>query len=79
MLQIGKLFNYMHVDHTLTFHSIKSLESQISDLESESERISRALDNQRLTTSEIEATAAKKLEDVSRELQKKVCTGENVY
>lgn len=59
----------------LTYRRVKSLESQITDLETEIERISRTLENQRLTTAEIESTTAKKTEDLGRELQKKVGFG----
>lgn len=65
----------MFFNINLTYGRVKSLESQINDLENESERISQALDNQRLVTSEIEATAAKKMDDLGRELHKKVCFG----
>jgi homeobox protein cut-like len=48
------------------------LETQVSDLEAETEQLSRALEQQRTVSAEIEATASKKVEEFSRELQKKV-------
>lgn len=76
MLPIGELTKFMFFTINLTYARVKSLESQITDLESESERISRALDNQRLATSEIEAMGTKKMDDLGRELHKKVCSGD---
>ncbi|KAG5648583.1 hypothetical protein DXG03_003194 [Asterophora parasitica] len=50
----------------------ESLELQVSALEGESERMSRALEAQKVLTSEVEATAAKKTDELSKEIQKKV-------
>ncbi|KAJ7703003.1 CASP C terminal-domain-containing protein [Mycena rosella] len=50
---------------------VKSLESQIADLEVESERLSRALEAQKQAASDSERTRDKKTEELSRDLQKK--------
>ncbi|KAF5380342.1 hypothetical protein D9615_004565 [Tricholomella constricta] len=55
-----------------TSDRVKSLETQVSDLEGESERMSRALEAQKILTSEVEAVAAKKTDELSKEIQKKV-------
>jgi hypothetical protein len=54
------------------FCSVRGLETQISDLEAETGRLSRALEQQRSASAELEATANKKVEEFSRELQKRV-------
>lgn len=51
---------------------VKELETKISELESETDRLSAALDAQKRTTLEAQTAAAKKVEDMSKELQKKV-------
>ncbi|GLB37586.1 putative CASP C terminal [Lyophyllum shimeji] len=51
---------------------VKSLETQVSELEGGSERMTRALEAQKALTSEIEAAAAKKTDELSKEIQKKV-------
>ena len=53
--------------------SVKHLESQIAELERESERMARAQEAQRAATLEVEAMAAKKVEDISKDISKKVC------
>ncbi|KAF7782308.1 hypothetical protein Agabi119p4_1684 [Agaricus bisporus var. burnettii] len=50
---------------------VRGLEAQISDLEAETGRLSRAFEQQRTSSAEIEAFANKKVEEFSRELQKK--------
>ncbi|KII92832.1 hypothetical protein PLICRDRAFT_172872 [Plicaturopsis crispa FD-325 SS-3] len=50
---------------------VKGLEAQISDLESETEQLSRSLEAQKHATSEVEAAAARKTEEVLKEVQKK--------
>lgn len=51
---------------------MKSLESQISELETEIERISRVLETQKAAASELELDANKKAEDITREVRQKV-------
>lgn len=51
---------------------VKSLELQITELEHESERMSRAQEAQRAVMSEVEAAAAKKVDDISKDISKKV-------
>jgi len=53
--------------------SVKDLETQVSELEAESERVSQALEAQKLATSETEAAGNKKTEEISKAIQKKVC------
>ncbi|RDB24925.1 Protein CASP [Hypsizygus marmoreus] len=50
---------------------VKSLESQVVELEGESERMSRVLEAQRQLTAETETAAVKKFDEVSKEIQKK--------
>ncbi|KAF7361668.1 Golgi membrane protein [Mycena venus] len=50
---------------------VKSLESQIADLEVESERLSRVLEAQKQTASEAELTGQKRMEELSRDIQTK--------
>ncbi|KAJ7091199.1 CASP C terminal-domain-containing protein [Mycena epipterygia] len=50
---------------------VKSLESQVADLETESERMSRALEAQKQAASDAELTGHKKAEELSRDIQKK--------
>lgn len=54
-----------------TSDRVQGLESQISDLDVETERLSRALEQQRTASTESEVTLNKKVEEFSRELQKK--------
>ncbi|KAF8070611.1 CASP C terminal-domain-containing protein [Lyophyllum atratum] len=55
-----------------TSERVKSLEAHVADLEGESERMSRALEAQKVLTSKIDAASAKKTDDLSKEIQKKV-------
>lgn len=57
--------------------SVKSLELQITELEHESERMSRAQEAQRAVMSEVEAAAAKKVDDISKDISKKACWTSN--
>ncbi|KAJ3550102.1 hypothetical protein NM688_g5108 [Phlebia brevispora] len=50
---------------------VKQLEAKVAELESETDRLSAALDAQKKATTEAQAAAAKKAEETSRELQKK--------
>ncbi|KAG6867826.1 hypothetical protein C0993_010585 [Termitomyces sp. T159_Od127] len=59
---------------TDTSDRVKYLEAQISGLEGESEHMARALEAQKVLTAEVEARAAKKLDELTKESQKK--TGE---
>ncbi|KAF9263314.1 hypothetical protein L218DRAFT_341638 [Marasmius fiardii PR-910] len=51
---------------------VKSLENQVASLEAETERLSRALDTQRRTTEEIKTSSIKKLQEITREIERKV-------
>lgn len=50
---------------------VKGLESKITDLESETDRLSRALEVQKSATLDAQAAATRKVEESARELQKK--------
>ncbi|KAG8912989.1 hypothetical protein FRC00_003305 [Tulasnella sp. 408] len=50
---------------------VKALETQISELERESARLLQALEAQKTTTAEVEATAQKKADEAARELAQK--------
>ncbi|SRR6266576_3652988 len=52
--------------------SVESLESQVSELEDEVERLSASLETQKLATSEVQTLGNKKVEEISREVTKKV-------
>lgn len=53
-------------------YRVKGLESKITDLESETDRLSRALEVQKSATLDAQAAATRKVEESARELQKKV-------
>ncbi|KAJ7187987.1 CASP C terminal-domain-containing protein [Mycena filopes] len=50
---------------------VKSLEAQVTDLEAESERLSRVLETQKQAASDAEYTGRKKTEELSRDIQTK--------
>ncbi|TFY67935.1 hypothetical protein EVJ58_g1340 [Rhodofomes roseus] len=50
---------------------IKEFEAKVTELESETDQLSRALDAQKLATADAKATVTKKAEETARELQKK--------
>jgi hypothetical protein len=52
--------------------SVKDLQYQITQVESECERLSRLLESQKLVTADIEAAAARRMDDISKEIQTKV-------
>jgi homeobox protein cut-like len=54
-----------------TSDRVKELLAQVSQLETESERLSRALETQKLNASEAEIAASKNIEGLSKEIQKK--------
>ncbi|KAJ3567586.1 hypothetical protein NP233_g6271 [Leucocoprinus birnbaumii] len=54
-----------------TSDRVQGLEAQISDLEAETERLSRVLDQQRTASGESEIAFLKKVEEITRELQKR--------
>jgi homeobox protein cut-like len=55
-----------------TSSRVKVLEAQISELDSESDRLSRALDAQKNVAVEMEIAAVRRMEDVLKEVQSKV-------
>jgi homeobox protein cut-like len=57
------------LDHSF---SVKDLEQRMGEFETETERLSRALETQRLASSEEEISLNKKIEDISKEFQRKV-------
>ena len=58
-------------DDSMNGCRVKELEAKLSDLESETDRLSTALDAQKAATAEMRSNATKKVEELSRELQKK--------
>ncbi|KAE9411276.1 hypothetical protein BT96DRAFT_930417 [Gymnopus androsaceus JB14] len=54
------------------YRRVKSLNAQVANLEAETERMSRALDTQKAATSEVESSLYKKIDDISKDLQRKV-------
>lgn len=57
---------------------VKELESKITELESETDRLSRALDSQKVLTIEAQAGLAKQREESTRELHKKNIESEHL-
>ncbi|KIM45231.1 hypothetical protein M413DRAFT_441914 [Hebeloma cylindrosporum] len=56
---------------TETSDRVKSLESQITELENETETLSQSIEAQKCRTMEAEAAGRKRVDDLSKELQKK--------
>lgn len=52
--------------------SVQSLESQVAELEDEAERLSASLETQKIAASEIQILGNKKVEEISRDVTKKV-------
>jgi polyhydroxyalkanoate synthesis regulator phasin len=48
--------------------SVKELENQVADLENEASRLSRALDSSKASSSDLEATSTRKVEELSKDL-----------
>lgn len=57
---------------------LNELQTKVSDLESETDRLSQALEAQKAATIEVQTAATKKVEEVSRDLQKKVLNCRNL-
>ena len=57
---------------------LNELQTKVSDLESETDRLSQALEAQKTATIEVQTAATKKVEEVSRDLQKKVLNCRNL-
>ncbi|KAJ4483236.1 CASP C terminal-domain-containing protein [Lentinula aciculospora] len=51
---------------------VKSLNAQVANLDAETERISRVLDTQKAVTAEMETSLRKKIDVISKDLQRKV-------
>ena len=56
----------------LSCYRVKELEAKVVELESETDRLSTALEAQKTTAAEAQAAAAKKVDELSRDIQKKV-------
>ncbi|KAK1233177.1 hypothetical protein PQX77_003713 [Marasmius sp. AFHP31] len=57
---------------------VKSLEQQVTALETEVERVSRALETQRRVTEELEIASSKKVNEMTREVERKVAEVESL-
>ncbi|KAJ2926753.1 hypothetical protein H1R20_g10328, partial [Candolleomyces eurysporus] len=57
---------------------VKHLESQITELEAETERLSRSLEAQKALTTEVEQNGIKKAEQINHDLQKRVAEVEHL-
>lgn len=55
------------------YFRVRDLEKQVSELESESERLSQALDAQGVSMSELEAVLKKRSDESARDIDSKVC------
>ena len=51
---------------------IKEYEAKITDLESETDRLSQSLDSQKAAAEQAQAVASKRIDELGREVQKKV-------
>ena len=56
----------------LLHFSVKALESQIAELETECEGLSQSLEAQKVRTTEMEAAGVKRAKELMKEVQKKV-------
>lgn len=56
----------------IAFSSVKSLEGQITELESECKRLSRALEAQKAAAQEAESLAKRKVDDAAKEIGSQV-------
>lgn len=63
----------MCVTHTVVVR-IKEYESKIAELESETDRLSQALETQKHAAEEARVVASKKLDELTKEVQRKVCS-----
>lgn len=54
-------------------YRIKEYESKVTELESETDRLSQALETQKHAAEEARTIASKKAEELTKEIQKKVC------
>lgn len=59
-------------------YRLNELQTKVSNLESETDRLSQALEAQKAATIEAQTAAAKRVEEVSRDLQKKVLNCRNL-
>jgi hypothetical protein len=62
----------LHVFVDIDHNRVKSLESEVAELETEVERLSATLDSQKLAASEAQLLESKKTEELSRDVGKKV-------
>jgi hypothetical protein len=56
----------------IDINRVKSLESEVAELEVEVERLSATLESQKLAASEVQLLESKKTEELSRDVSKKV-------
>ncbi len=71
----GKQFAnlYLLMACTLNFAvSITEYENKIADLETETDRLSQALDSHKAATEESQAVASRKVQELARDVQKRV-------
>ena len=61
-----------YISIMMHFCRVKELESKITELETETDRLSQALDAQKSTASEAQTKLSKQLDESGRELQKRV-------
>ena len=61
-----------YISIIMHFCRVKELESKITELETETDRLSQALDAQKSTASEAQTKLSKQLDESGRELQKRV-------
>ncbi|KAH9485122.1 Protein CASP [Psilocybe cubensis] len=63
---------------TETSERVQTLESQVADLEAETETLSQSIETQKLRALEIETAAQRKIEELSKEVQKKTTETEQL-
>lgn len=64
--------NYLCTELSTMRFRVESLESQLHELESETENLSHSLDYQKARTVEAEAAGQKRADELLKEIQKKV-------
>jgi homeobox protein cut-like len=58
--------------HRTESNSLKELQEKAAQLESETDRLSEALEAQKMATAGVQNDAARQIDEMSKELQKKV-------
>lgn len=71
-LLIGTFINILNLRALTSMDSVRELENQVAELESEASRLSRALDSQKVNDESSAAASARKTEEIAKELASEV-------